>query len=182
MISPFQDFLKKDIQAVLVNRTYHRPENGGFDSWEFKLDNGNDYYFLGDIRHLEEFNEKVLFVTLYKKVPVGDNRFEYSARWETEDRVNFASLVEVITNLAFRIQFIRRYRYIVITICPGWEKLITFFMKKICESAPEDVKEVIFKLFRYEVQIEMDAGYTDFFVGDIYTNPGVIEINPLLSS
>lgn len=181
-MDPFQNFLKKNIQATLIERTYHRPENGGFDSWEFTLDNGSNYYFLGDIRHLNDFNEKVLFVTLFKKIQTGDNKFEYSARWETEDRINFGSLVEVITNLAFRIQFIRRYRYIVITICPGWEKLISFFMKKICDTAPEPVREAVFKLFKYEVQVEMDAGYTDFFVGDIYTNPGVIEINPLLST
>lgn len=177
----FQNFLKKDIQAVLVERTYHREDNGGFDNWEFKIDNGNEYYFLGDIRHLNEINEKVLFVTLYKKVDIGNGKFEYSARWETSDTVNFSSLVQVITNLAFRIQFERRYRYIVITICPGWEKLISFFMKKLCNAAPEEVRETIFKLYKPEVQIEMDTGYTDFYVGDIYTNPGVIEINPLLS-
>lgn len=181
-MDPFQNFIKKDIQAVLVERTYHRKNNGGFDNWEFEINNGNEYYFLGDVRHIEGIEEKVLFVSLYKKINIGNDRFEYSARWETSDTINFNALVEVITNLAFRIQFERRYRYIVVTICPGWEKLISFFMKKICNAAPEDVKEKIFKIFKLEVQIEMDSGYTDFFVGDIYTNPGVIEINPLLSS
>lgn len=180
-MDPFQNFIKKDIQAVLVERTYHRENNGGFDNWEFKLDNGKEYYFLGDIQHVSSINEKVLFVTLYKKVEIEEGRFEYSARWETTDIVNFGALVEVITNLAFRIQFERHYRYIVITICPGWEKITSFFMKKLCDEAPENVKDIVFKLFNEDVQKEMDSNYTDFYVGDIYTNPGVIEINPLLS-
>lgn len=170
----FQQFIPKDKQCTFLRRTYHREHRGGYEAWSFNIDNQN-YLVEGDVRLLPICNERAVFITLYKETIINDVP-TWDATWDPGNQL--LDILKKLTEIIFRIQVIREFRYITIHTCPGWDKHLKLFLKKIAQPiTDESVRAEVFKTFKPEVQISIDAGFSEFMVGDIYTNPGFIFLN-----
>jgi len=170
---PFQQFVPKNGQYNLVERTYHRVCGGGYEKWSFEIDD-QKYLFWGDVRELPIAKERVIYITLYKEELV-NGVSTWSATWSPGSHL--IPVMEALTDLAFRIQVLRGFRYITIHTCPDWDKPLKLFLTKMADLAPEEIKKEVYGIFTYDMQVSIDMGYADFMVGDIYTNPGFVQLN-----
>jgi hypothetical protein len=171
---PFQQFIPDDKQCTFMRRTYHREDKGGYEAWSFNIDNQN-YLIEGDVRRLPVTNERAVFITLYKEIFI-NNIPVWDATWDPGSQI--LAVLKKLTEIIFRIQVIREFRYITIHTCPGWDKHLKLFLKKIAQPiSDQNIITEVFTTYKPEIQISIDAGFSDFIVGDIYTNPGFIFLN-----
>lgn len=158
---------------TLLQRTLHREKQGGYEVWEFEVDE-KKYVLYSDIRYLGEVDERVIIVDFYSTEALETisidpyiltNTSNYSAA-----KV-FGCINELITRI---IPPLRKYRYVAFPGGPKWANIHSKVISKYGTPAPKDVTEATIRRLNYDLNIEIDSGYSHCAVGDLITNPDFV--------
>jgi hypothetical protein len=156
---------------TLLARTLHREKKGGYEIWQFTIDD-KKYIFFSDIRYLYEIDERVIIVDFFSE--------------ETQETLDPFSLTHTsnyharkvigcINELTTRtLPPLRKYRYVALPGGPEWAGIHKRLISRLGTPASDEIVEFTKKRLNYELNIEIDAGYCHCEVGDLITNTDFI--------
>jgi len=152
---------------TLLNRTYHRPEKGGYDDWIIELNN-EQYTYQADIRipglvlahdPLPVEREKVCVLEFYSKQSLSN--FDYINN----------PIINGLIDLTFNtIEPVRNFRYIAICCLQKYTDNCKLFLNKISKPAKQNILVDVLKVLQPELQIQIDEGIYNCIVYDLIDN------------
>lgn len=158
-----ESFTNNSVTYTLIERTYHREHEGGYEKWMFEIE-GKKFYIDSDIRFLPKCSSKVMIVDFYSEDSYN------SGIWETTNTMGYqaqhvlSSIVELIVK---RLPTFRHYRYLAFPCPPKWNFIITNLINKYGQFANKEVVEEIEEVLNYDLSVLIDAGYYTCYVGKI---------------
>lgn len=159
---------------TLLKRTLHREGNGGFEIWEFELEN-KKYIYYSDVRYLYEIDERVIVVDFFSEEALNTlDPFSLTHSSNYHARKVIGCINELTTRV---LPPLRKYRYVALPGGPQWAGIHKRLIKRLSTPASTEIVDIVKTRLNYELNIEIDAGYCHCEVGDLITNPDFISNN-----
>jgi hypothetical protein len=157
---------------TLLKRTLHREGNGGFEIWEFELED-KKYIYYSDVRYLHEIDERVIVVDFFSEEALGSlnpflptNSSNYHAR----------KVIGCINELTTRVlPPLRKYRYVALPGGPEWAGVHKRLINRLGTPVTAEILDIVKKRLNYGLNVEIDSGYCHCEVGDLITNSDFIK-------
>lgn len=156
---------------TLLKRTLHREGQGGFEIWQFEI-NDTKYIYYSDIRYLHEIDERVIVVDFFSENALNTlEPFTLSHTSNYQARKVIGCINELTTRV---LPPLRKYRYVALPGGPEWASLHKRLVARLGTPAEQSITDIVKTRLNYGLTVEIDSGYSHCEVGDLISNPDFI--------
>jgi hypothetical protein len=164
---PYKTLFQPEATFSFIERTFHREMNGGYERWEFEINNKR-YLFNGDIRYLPETQQNVLVIDfMVDTINDGITLWEYQKSPDAETSKVLGCLIEIADKV---LQF-REFKYIATLSSPEWRTTSYNFLQNICNPVTEKVASEVLVIIKPNFQTSIDMDFHSLDIGDLSVNP-----------
>ena len=163
---PYKTLFQPNATFSFFERTFHREENGGWERWEFEIDN-EQFLFDGDVRYLPEEKESVLIFGFFKKPNSGSFDWDYIRKTDA----NSAKLVGCVMEIIDKASLVRDFKYVATLCAPEWQEAANNFLHHLCGTTTDKTIKNVLKMIKPQIQVYIDMNQCNLHLGDITVNP-----------
>lgn len=163
---PYNTLFQPEAIFSFFERTFHREGIGGWERWEFEIDN-EQYLFDGDVRYLPEEKQSVLVFGFFKK----ENNTSFAWDYIRKTDANSAKLIGCVMEIIDKASLVRDFKYVATLCAPEWQVTANNFLSHLSGPVSNQTVKNVLKIIKPEIQIYIDMGQCNLHLGDITVNP-----------